>query len=96
MAIIETQIYIIAQPYQRALLRVGGHYATLDGGFAKTMSIEGGAGKAELDWEELESLDTHAASHCTALDINHKRIGNCSRELNAPIHFLAGRQCFKM
>ena len=33
--------------------------------FAKTMSIEGGAGKAELDWEELELLDTRAVSHCT-------------------------------
>ena len=32
----------------------------------KTMSIEGGASKAELDWEELELLDTRAASHCTA------------------------------
>ena len=34
--------------------------------FANTMSIEGGADKAELDWEELESLNTHAVSHCTA------------------------------
>ena len=29
------------------------------------MSIEGEAGKAELDWEELELLDTRAVSHCT-------------------------------
>ena len=32
----------------------------------------------------------------SSIDINHKRIGNCSRELNAPIHFLAGRPCLKM
>ena len=37
--------------------------------FAKTMSSEGGADKAELDWEELESLDTRAASHCTAASV---------------------------
>ena len=32
------------------------------------------------------------------VDINHKRIGNCSHvhELNAPIHFLAGRPCLRM
>ena len=33
------------------------------------MSSEGGAGKAELDWEELESLDIHAASHCNAASV---------------------------
>ena len=38
---------------------VRGHYAKHKVvSFAKTISIEGGAGKAELDWEELESLDT--------------------------------------
>ena len=32
----------------------------------KQCRLKVGAGKAELDWEELESLDTRAASHCTA------------------------------
>ena len=28
-----------------------------------------GTGKVELDWEELESLDTRTASHCTAASV---------------------------